>query len=187
MLPKSCVTLTDQTQPDLDAVLLWGIANGLLQTIANREANTTISTKWYEDRLYSLEQRVHHYEETFNEPPSGYILNDGKVSDFHIPVGGGLYQEAKWIHLNDEGTVSGYLSMQGPNKQPHIINLYIAPDYSVDSPITTLPTWFRHLLTRLGGQFPPPSDHCGRNQQLGPGKGDHTLLVNQQRRHPPCS
>jgi hypothetical protein len=89
----------------------------------------------------------------FNKPPMGYVVNDRKVSDFHIPIGGGLYQEAKWIQLNDNGTVSGYLSTQGPNEQPHIIDLYVAPDYSVDSPIIALPTWFRHLLTGLGGDF----------------------------------
>ena len=109
--------------------------------------------KRYKDHLHSLEQRVLHYKATFNEPPTGYVLNDGKVSDFHIPVGSGLYQEAKWIHLNDDGTVSGYLSTQGPNKQPHIIDLYVTPDYSINSPITALPTWFCHLLTRPGGDF----------------------------------
>jgi hypothetical protein len=87
--------MTLQTQPDLDAVLLRGIANGLLQTITNQEANTAMSMKRYEDRLYSLEQQVLHYKATFNKPLIGYILNNGKVSDFHIPVGGRLYQEAK--------------------------------------------------------------------------------------------
>jgi hypothetical protein len=124
-----------------------------LQTITNCKADTVVSTKWYEDQLHNLEQKVLHYEAMFNEPPTGYVLNDGKVSGFHILVGGGLYQEAKWICLNDDGTMSGYLSTQGPNEQPHIIDLYIAPDYSVDSPITALPTWFRHLLTGPGGDF----------------------------------
>jgi hypothetical protein len=43
--------------------------------------------------------------------------------------------------------------MQGPNEQPYIIDLYVAPNYSVDSPIVTLPAWFRHLLTGSGGDF----------------------------------
>jgi hypothetical protein len=83
----------------------------------------------------------------------GYIANDGKVSDFHIPVSRGLYQEAKWIRLNDDGTVLGYLSTQGPNEQLHIIDLYVTPNYSIDSPITALPAWFCHLLTGPGGNF----------------------------------
>jgi hypothetical protein len=83
----------------------------------------------------------------------GYTLNNSKISNFHIPVGDGLYQEAKWIWLNDDGTISGYHGSQGPNEQPHIINLYAAPNYSVDSPLEALPAWFRHMLTGPGGDF----------------------------------
>jgi hypothetical protein len=152
-LSPHTIQTTLQTQPDLDTTLLRGIANSLLQTIANCEANTAISTKWYEDQLHHLEQKVLHYEATFNEPPMGYVLNNGKVSDFHIPISSGLYQEAKWIWLNDDGTISGHISTQCPNEQPHIIDLYVTPNYSVDLPITALPAWFCHLLTELGGNF----------------------------------
>jgi hypothetical protein len=109
-LSPRTIQTTLQTQPELNAVLLRGIANRLLQTIANWEADTAVAAKHYEDQIHTLEQRVLHYENTFNEPPIGYILNNGKVSNFHILVGDGLYQEAKWIHLNDNGTVSGYHS-----------------------------------------------------------------------------
>jgi hypothetical protein len=89
----------------------------------------------------------------FNKPSKGYILNGGKITNFHIPVGDKLYQEAKWIHLNDDGMVSSYHSMQGPNEQPHIIDLYAAPNFSVDSPLKALPSWFHHMLTGPGGDF----------------------------------
>jgi hypothetical protein len=68
-------------------------------------------------------------------------------------VGEGLYQEAKWIHLNDNGMVAGYHAQQGPNQQSYIINLYAAPDNTINSPIDSLPAWFRHLLTSPGGEF----------------------------------
>jgi hypothetical protein len=77
-----------------------------LQTIANREAATAIATKWYEDQVHHLKQHVLHYEDSFDWPPNGYMLNNGKVTNFHILVSDGLYQEAKWIHLNDNGTIS---------------------------------------------------------------------------------
>jgi hypothetical protein len=64
-----------------------------------------------------------------------------------------LYQEAKWIQLNNDRMVSGYHSTQGPNEQPHIIDLYTSPDYSIDSPLEALPSWFQHMLTRPGGDF----------------------------------
>jgi hypothetical protein len=96
---------------------------------------------------------VLHYEQTFNEPPEGYEVNDGKVANFHIPVSGGLYQETKWVRLNDDGTVSGYHGSQGPNERPYVIDLYATPDYSIDSPLEPLSAWFHHMLTGPGGDF----------------------------------
>jgi hypothetical protein len=152
-LSPRTVHTTLQSNTNIDNTMLWTIANRLLQTIADHEASMSVATKRYEDRLHHLEQRVLHYEATFNHPPEGYEVNDGKVANFQIPVGDGLYQEAKWIWLNDDGTVSGYLTTHGPNQQPFTIDLYAAPDHSVDSPLEPLPTWFRHLLTGPGGDF----------------------------------
>jgi hypothetical protein len=146
-----CSTL--DTNSNINNMMLRTIANGLLQTIADREASISMATKRYEDRVHHLEQRVLHYEETFNHPHPGYELNNGKIANFQIPVGDGLYQEAKWIRLNDDGTVSGYHSTQGPNQQPYTIDLYASPDYSIDSPLKPLPAWFRHILTGPGGDF----------------------------------
>ena len=91
------IQITLQTQPNIEAPLLRNIANRLLQTIPNREATTAVMTKWYEDQIHHLKQRVLHYKDTFNNPPMGYTLNAGKVANFHIPIGDGIYQEAKWI------------------------------------------------------------------------------------------
>jgi hypothetical protein len=152
-LSPQTIQTTLQTQPNLNATLLKGIANGLLQTIANWEADTAISTKLYEDQIRNLEQCILHYEDTFNEALTGYTLNNGRIANFHIPISGRLYQEAKWICLNDNETVSGFHSTQGPNKQPHIIDLYASPDLSVDSPLEPLLAWFCHILTSPGGDF----------------------------------
>jgi hypothetical protein len=83
LLPCTIHTML-QTQPNLNTTLLQGITNGLLQTIADREASTSITAKQYEDHIHNLEQWVLHYEATFNEPPAGYMVNNGKVSNFHI-------------------------------------------------------------------------------------------------------
>jgi hypothetical protein len=96
-LSPCTVRTTLQSNIDIDNTMLRSIANGLLQTIADREASTSVATKRYEDRLHHLEQQVLHYEATFNHPPEGYKVNNGKVANFQIPVGDGLYQEAKWI------------------------------------------------------------------------------------------
>jgi hypothetical protein len=152
-LSPRTVHTTLQTNTNIDNTMLRTIANSLLQTIADRETSTSVATKHYEDRLHHLEQRILHYEATFNHPPEGYEVNNGKVTNFQIPVGDGLYQEAKWIRLNDDGTVLGYLTTHGPNQQPFTIDLYAAPNHSVNSPLEPLPPWFRHLLTGPGGDF----------------------------------
>jgi hypothetical protein len=152
-LSPRTVRSTLQSNTNIDNTMLRTITNGLLQTIADCKASTSVATKCYEDCLHHLEQKVLHYEETFNHPPPGYELNNGKIANFQIPVGNGLYQEAKWIWLNDDGTVSGYHSTQGPNQQPYTIDLYALPDFSVNSPLEPLPAWFRHILTGPGGDF----------------------------------
>jgi hypothetical protein len=152
-LSPCTIQTTLQIQPDLNATLLWSIANGLLQTIANCKADSAVAKKGYKDHLHHLEQHVLHYKETFNHTPNGYVLNNRQITNFHIPVGDGLYQEAKWIRLNNDGTVSGYTVKQGPNQQPYIIDLYATPNNSVDSPIIALPAWFQHMLTGPGGDF----------------------------------
>jgi hypothetical protein len=110
--PRTVHTML-QTQTNIDNGMLRTIANGLLQTIADREVSISVVTKQYKDHIHHLEQQVLHYKATFNEPPEGYTLNAGKVTNFQIPVGEGLYQEAKWICLNDDSTVSGYHGSQG--------------------------------------------------------------------------
>jgi hypothetical protein len=161
-LSPHTVQTTLQAQTNINATLLWSITNGLLQTIANREATTAVTTKRYEDRVHHLKQHVLHYEDTFNQPPTGYTLNqpptgytlnNGKIANFHILVGDGLYQEVKWIRLNDNGTILGYHTVQGPSEQPHIINLYTSPNLSVNSPLEALPNWFRYILTGPRGDF----------------------------------
>jgi hypothetical protein len=141
-LSPHTVQTTLQAQSDIDATLLQSIANRLLQMITNRKTDAAITKKAYKDRIHHLEQCILHYEDTFNHAPEGFMLNNRQVSNFHIPVGNRLYQEARWIRLNDNSTVSGYHAQQGPNQQPYIINLYTAPNNTVNSPINSLPTWF---------------------------------------------
>jgi hypothetical protein len=54
-LSPHTIQTTLQTQPDIDTTLLRGIANGLLQTIANWETDTTVAAKRYEDCIHMLE------------------------------------------------------------------------------------------------------------------------------------
>jgi hypothetical protein len=54
-LSPHTIQSTLQSQPNINATLLRSIANGLLQTIADRKATTTVATKWYKDQVHHLE------------------------------------------------------------------------------------------------------------------------------------
>jgi len=150
MSPRTTQTIL-ATNDDIDAVLLRSIANGLLTTIANRETDTAMQFHRFTERIKGLEDRILKYEETFEQAPEGYILNDGRVPHFRIPCGNGLSRLAKWIKLNDDGTVSGFSDTDGPKSNPHIADLYAQADdqYTEEGdarPALPLPLWFRFLL-----------------------------------------
>src|SRR6267142_4803641 len=92
---------------NIDTTLLCSIANGLLTTIANRKTDTAMQFHRFMEQVRGLQERILEYKETFKRAPEGYILNDGCVPHFCIPCGHGLSRPAKWIKLNDDGTVSG--------------------------------------------------------------------------------
>ena len=66
-------------------------------------------------------------------------------------MGPRIYQEAKWVKRNLDGTVSGYSAEMGPSDAPFIVDLYAQPDYKYDEkaepiPAPPMPAWFRRLL-----------------------------------------
>src|SRR6267142_809861 len=74
MSPRT-IQSTLAANPDIDAVLLRTIANGLLTTIANRETDATMQHHRFTEQIRGLEERILQYEETFKRAPEGYILN----------------------------------------------------------------------------------------------------------------
>src|SRR6267142_123424 len=150
MSPRT-IQSTLAANPDIDVVLLCTIANGLLTTIANRETDTVMQHHRFTEQIRGLQEHVLQCEETFERAPEGYILNDGCIPHFRIPCGHGLSRPAKWIKLNDDGTVLGFADMDGPKSDPHVADLYAQPDdqYTEEGdakPALPLPPWFRFLL-----------------------------------------
>src|SRR6267142_1324393 len=150
MLPRT-IQSTLAANDNIDTTLLRTIANGLLTTIANHETNTAMQFHRFTKQVKGLQDCILEYEETFERAPEGYVLNNGRVPHFRIPCGHGLFRPAKWIKLNDNGTVSGFADTDGPKSTPHIINLYAQQDdqYTEEGdvkPALPLPLWFRFLL-----------------------------------------
>ena len=152
------VQSTLASHEDLHPDILRAICNGLLSTIAKRETETALTNQLHAERVLLLQRKVLQYEETFNTAPEGYVVNDGLVPNFRIPVGNGLSRPAKWVKINDDGTASGFCDNNGPNDLPHITELYAAPDPKYDEeaepmPPLPLPGWFRYLLVGPGTDF----------------------------------
>src|SRR6266850_2202668 len=150
MSPRTTQTIL-ATNDDLDAVVLRSIANGLLTTIACCETDAAMQFHRFTERIKGLEDRILEYEETFERAPDGYILNDGRVPHFRILCGNGLSRLAKWIKLNDNGTVSGFADTDGPKSDPYVADLYAQANnqYTEEGdakPTLPLPPWFCFLL-----------------------------------------
>src|SRR6267142_852186 len=112
-MPPRTTQSTLAANDNIDATLLRSIANGLLTTIANRETDTAMQFHHFMEQIKGLQDWILEYKETFERAPEGYILNNGRVPHFCIPCGHGLSRPAKWIKLNDDGTVSGFADTDG--------------------------------------------------------------------------
>ena len=155
MSPDTVAT-TLAAHPDLNATILWAIANGLLSTITQREANEASKIHCLKEQIHDLHDRVEHYENTFNRPPDGYVENDGQVPHFYIPISDGVLRPTKWIKRLEDGWVASYHDTQGPNESPHIIDLYAQADtmgHGKENPIKPIPAWFHTLLLGPSGDF----------------------------------
>src|SRR6266850_1862255 len=149
---------TLEANPEINTGLLCTITNGLLTTIANHETDAAIQYQHFTNQIKLLQDCILHYEETFERAPEGYILNDGHVPHFCIPCGNRLSCPAKWIKLNDNGTVSGYLSNNRPSSSPFTIDLYVESNNQYNEEGETKPAlpilpWFHYLMVGPSTDF----------------------------------
>ena len=151
MLPHT-IQATLANHEELPANVLREVCKSLLATIAKRDLEACNNANVLHNRINDLERKNLYYEEIYKQAPEGFNLNDQhKAPGFHIPVGPGIYQEAKWVKRNLDRTVLGYSAEMGPSDAPFIIDLYAKPDYKYDEeaepiPAPPMPAWFRRLL-----------------------------------------
>jgi hypothetical protein len=158
MSPRT-IQATLANHEELPANVLREVCKSLLATIAKRDLEACNNANVLHDCINDLERKNLYYEEIYKQAPEGFDLNDQhKAPGFHIPVGPGIYQEAKWVKRNLDGTVLGYSAEMGPSDAPFIIDLYAKPDYKYDEeaePIPTppMPAWFCRLLVGPTSDF----------------------------------
>src|SRR6266404_6246176 len=140
---------------DLPADTYRSIINGLVvtsearthhfqQDLAAQEADHKKKLDDREEMIEFLEAHLVGYIDTFSQPPDRYIEN-GRLTTFTIPCGGGLSNPAKWVKKLDDGRVVGYTTEDGPHDLPHMCEIYASPKYTAD-PAEPLPHWIHETL-----------------------------------------
>ncbi len=140
---------------DLPADTYRSIINGLVvtsearthrfqQDLAAQEADHKKKLDDREEMIEFLKARLVGYIDTFSQPPEGYVEN-GWLTTFTIPCGGGLSNPAKWVKKLDDGRVAGYSAEDGPHDLPHVCKIYASPKYTAD-PAEPLPHWIHETL-----------------------------------------
>src|SRR6266446_577597 len=153
MSPRSvCAAIASH---DLPADTYRLIINGLVvtsearthrhtQDLAAQEANHKKKLDDREETIEFLEARLVGYINTFSQPPEGYVEN-GRLTTFTIPCGGGLSNPAKWVKKLDDGRVVGYTAEDGPHNLSHVCEIYASPKYTAD-PAEPLPHWIHETI-----------------------------------------
>ncbi len=114
------------------------------QDLATQEMDHKKKLDDREETIEFLEARLIGYIDTFSRPPDGYVEN-GQLTTFTIPCGGGLSNPAKWVKKLNDGRVAGYSSEDSPHDLPHVCKIYASPKYTAD-PAEPLPHWIHETL-----------------------------------------
>ncbi len=114
------------------------------QDMATQEVDHKKKLDDREETIEFLEARLVGYIDTFSIPPKGYVEN-GRLTTFTIPCGGGLSNPAKWVKKLDDGRVAGYSAEDGPHDLLHVCEIYASPKHTAD-PVEPLPHWIHETL-----------------------------------------
>jgi hypothetical protein len=137
---------------DIDAITLWNICDGLLETIRSHETTHCKVEECLGEQIQGLGDKVAKYQKTYDQEPNSYTENMC-FPHLKAPIWAGFYLPAKWIKRLDTGDISCYTAHNGLHDPAHIIPIYTSPLSSNDTPAGLLPQWFCAVLTGLHTQF----------------------------------
>jgi hypothetical protein len=167
-----CTTL--EAYPNISRPILWGIAQGLCETLETqlevekeREAVRIGTELALHERIEELEgwlDVAQQESQQFAAPP-GYSVNNDKYPNLFIHADDSSLRIAHWIKELEDSHILGYYLGQPTCEDPWVFEVYAQPWRAQEGQrVTALPTWFRHLL--LG----PPMGYtllCGTAQAVG--------------------
>jgi hypothetical protein len=80
------------TQPDLDATILWGIAEGLVATLQTHQTQYEGAIAQQQEEIKLLTNRITANTCQFFTTPEGFIANNGQLPHFTVPTDDHTYQ-----------------------------------------------------------------------------------------------
>jgi hypothetical protein len=150
------VRTTLEAYPNISRPILWGIAQGLCETLETRlevekkrEAVRIGTELALHEHIEELEGRLDVAQQESRQfaAPSGYSVNNDKYPNLFIHVDDGSLRVAHWIKELEDGRILGYYLGQPTCEDPWVFKVYAQPWRAQEGQhITALPAWFCHLL-----------------------------------------
>jgi hypothetical protein len=129
------------------------IAAGLLRTIEEHESAHNAKVWELHKKLLCLEELMG--DEDSDEPPKGYVRNNGKIPNFDIPMDNGLYLPAKWVklHSRDYTKALSLTSKEFSAKTPYSMEIYASPNICLNKVPEPLPLWVQTIIEGCTATF----------------------------------
>jgi hypothetical protein len=127
------------------------IARALAQTAIERTEESQRRINSLSEQVQGLGDRLMGYEETFEQAPDDFQLNNN-YPNLKIPIGDGLWHPTKWIKQGEDGFMYAYTDRDGIHDLPYLIPIYAQPVKS-SNPVTALLRWFRMVLKGPSAHF----------------------------------
>jgi hypothetical protein len=136
--PRSTTSLL-AANPHIPEGTMHQIAASLLWTIEECESAHNTEVWELREKLLHLEELVG--DEDSEEPPKGYVRNNGKVPNFNIPMDNGLYLPAKFIkpHSGDYTKTFGLTGKELSTEAPYSMEIYASPNIRLNEVPELLP------------------------------------------------
>jgi hypothetical protein len=140
------VASTLDNHPNLDSNILRALCTGLCNTLEARGEQMQVQVQVYKERIKGLEMQLDRARHPhIDDAPNGFKPNDDKYPMLYITTTPNEMCPAYWIWECADGKVLGRYRGQPLDKDPWVFDVYAQPLIDASSPITAIPSWYRHM------------------------------------------
>jgi hypothetical protein len=140
--------------PHMDPHVLRGLATGLCKTLEARSLAKAAQDLAHEEQIRGLQTQL---EDARNpnrgEAPEGFKRNDEKYPMLWIHVSANDMRPVYWIQECADGKVLGRYRGQPLEEDHWVFEVYAQPATDQAGPITSLPSWYRHMALNSSSGF----------------------------------